>query len=298
MQSMTGFGQALGQWQDAELGVTWHWSVEVKSVNHRSLDVRVRASGVMDEIERDVRGQVAKKLHRGAVQVSIQYDRVDTRAAATLRIDEQALKALADQLHALDGRRPSALELVHVKGMLLSSDETKSLLREAMAPTLRSAVQESVNEAMGHLLSKRKEEGEALRGLLLDQLDQMAEALDIARAEAVTIPQALKARLEKNLKALQVGDIDPDRVAQEVALMAAKADVTEEVERFYVHIASARSLLVAEGPVGRQLEFLAQEFNREANTLCSKSGSIALTNAGLTLKGLIDQWREQSANIE
>ena len=298
MQSMTGFGQALGQWYDAAQNVTWHWSVEVKSVNHRALDVRVRAGGAMDDIERDVRNQIADRLHRGAVQVSVQYDRVEEGTSAQLSLDTQALTRLADQLEALDGRRPTALELLHVKGMLVSQDDSKPSFRDTLDPTLRAAVLASVQEALGQLLAKRQEEGMAMQQVLRDQLDQMTQALVIAKAEAASVPQALKMRLEKNLQALQAGDIDPDRLAQEVALLAAKADVTEEVERFDAHIASALGLLDTKGSVGRKLEFLAQEFNREANTLCSKSGSIALTNAGLALKGLIDQWREQSANIE
>ena len=298
MQSMTGFGQALGQWHDAAQNVTWRWSVEVKSVNHRSLDVRVRVGSAMDDIERDVRNQVADRLHRGAVQVSVQYDRVEEGSSAQLTLDEQALTRLADQLEALDGRRPAALELLHLKGMLVSQDDSKSSLREVLDPSLRAAVLDSVREALGHLVAKRHEEGMATQQVLRDQLDEMTQALEIAKAEALSVPRAIKTRMEKNLHALQVGDIDPDRLAQEVALLAAKADVTEEVERFDAHIASALRLLDTKGAVGRKLEFLAQEFNREANTLCSKSGSIALTNAGLALKGFIDQWREQSANIE
>ena len=183
----------------------------------------------MDDIERDVRNQIADRLHRGAVQVSVQYDRVEEGTSAQLSLDTQALTRLADQLEALDGRRPTALELLHVKGMLVSQDDSKPSFRDKLDPTLRAAVLASVQEALGQLLAKRQEEGMAMQQVLRDQLDQMTQALVIAKAEAASVPQAIKMRLEKNLQALQAGDIDPDRLAQEVALLAAKADVTEEV---------------------------------------------------------------------
>lgn len=291
--SMTGFARSDGT--DGVLRWTW----EVKSVNGRNLDVRSRLAPGTEALEPRVRKAVSEVCRRGNVSVTLRT--VREASGGSLRLNQEVADSLVEVLGALGGQvkaAPPTLDgLLRVPGLveLVERDETEEERSRREAAMLKS-----LDEAIASLVKARREEGAALNRVIEGQLADIDQLIGQARETAATQPEALKARLRQQVEALL--DASPalpeDRLAQEAALLAAKADVREELDRLAAHVGAAREMLQAGGAIGRRLDFLAQEFNREANTLCSKSSDIALTRIGLELKARIEQFREQVQNIE
>ncbi|GGF87079.1 hypothetical protein GCM10007301_53700 [Azorhizobium oxalatiphilum] len=293
LASMTGFARAHG------LTGAWRWAWEIRSVNAKGLDLRLRVPNGFDALDAGARAAATKALSRGSVSGTFTVTREGD--SISVGINQPALRTLyaAAREAATDlGSAPPSLDaLLGVKGIVeVIEAEQSEGDREAIA---RDALT-GFEQALRDLSSMRLTEGAALRAILTERLDGIAALI----AAAETLPErkleAIKARLAEQVKALAESHagLDPERLHQEAVLLATKADVREELDRLTAHVAAARDLLAQGGPVGRKLDFLAQEFNREANTLCSKSNAVALTQIGLDLKLLVDQFREQIANIE
>nr|WP_321510555.1 YicC/YloC family endoribonuclease [uncultured Hyphomonas sp.] len=292
LSGMTGFARVAGE---AEWG-SWAW--EAKSVNGRGLDVRVNYPPGFEALDRAIKSAAPKYFKRGSLQVALRIDLAS--GADTATINNTLLDALAAAVEKRTGTALSGdvfASLMNVKGVV---EPGASSLRDlAGDETVISLLAQAGDEALKALQAERQREGgmlaELLEGLVVSMEAHWRQAGDLAGTQ----PALLKERLTKQLDELDPdGRVDKDRMAAEIALSAAKADVREELDRLSAHFASARELLAGGSPVGRKLDFLAQELNREANTLCSKSISLDLTNAGLGLKGLIDQFKEQAANVE
>ncbi len=293
ISSMTGFGRAAGT------SGAWTYLWEVRAVNGKGLDVRLRLPGGMDDVEQKVRALAGKYLSRGNVQVSLKLD-CDEPVAA-LRINQPALMAAVaaarEVSQALGGAPASADAILAMRGVV----EAVSAETDPDATAARdAALVESANVAFAALAANRAEEGERLAGIVAAQLDRIEHLTAEAAANPSRTPEAIRAHLAVQVTRLTGSSpaLDPERLHQEAMLLAVKADIQEEIDRLVAHVAAARDLLAGGGPVGRKFDFLAQEFNREANTLCSKSGDSALTRTGLDLKNTIDQLREQVQNIE
>lgn len=287
---MTGFGAAEGV---AE-GLRWRW--EAKSVNGRGLDIKVRMASGWDAQEAAIRQAVQARFRRGSIQISLQVEQM--QAGSGVSIDEalllRFLEAGAGHIAAGRAAPPRWDGLLALRGVLRTTEgETGEKLNESS----QAIILEGLDVALVALHAARAREGAVLAGVLGALLGQLRQALAQARLEAVDAPVAQAARLRERAEAL-APNLDPQRLAQEVALLAAKGDVAEELERLHAHLAEAESLLCSSEPVGRRLDFLTQELTREANTLCAKSQSLALTRLGLDMKTLIDQFREQAANVE
>jgi uncharacterized protein (TIGR00255 family) len=293
ISSMTGFGRAAGT------SGAWTYLWEVRAVNGKGLDVRLRLPGGMEDVEQRVRAVAARHLKRGNVQVSLKLD-CDEPVAA-LRINQPALQAAVAAAHAvsaaLGGAPVSADAVLAMRGVVeavsAETDPDVTAARDA-------ALVESANVAFAALAANRAEEGKRLAGIIAAQLDRIEQLAAEASANPSRTPEAIREHLAVQVARLTGASpaLDPDRLHQEAVLLAVKADIQEEIDRLNAHVAAARDLLASDDQVGRKFEFLAQEFNREANTLCSKSGDSALTRTGLDLKNTIDQLREQVQNIE
>lgn len=299
--SMTGFARAAGQHgsEDANEtgGLAWVW--EVKSVNAKNLEIRTRLPAGFEGLEIDVRRSTQKALERGSVMASFQYKRMGSGAA--LAVNRPALDSLLSVAGEYAGRdglgQASVGELLAVPGVVNSAD---NLLDEQEEKARRAAILGTLEEALTQLVAMRRAEGEALLGPLRGLLDEVERLTAAAESAQATQPEALIARFQTKLDEFlsDSSGISDERLAQEVALLAAKADVREELDRLASHVAAARDLLADDKPVGRKLDFLAQEFNREVNTICSKSADMELTRIGLDLKAVVGQFREQIQNIE
>lgn len=291
ISGMTGFGRA-----EAALS-GWSWAVEARSVNGRNLETRFRGPPGFDGLERISREQAQARFQRGQVTIGVQAKRIEGANAVRLNLEqlERYLAAGAPYLSAGKAGPPSLDGLLALKGVIETEDAVED--PDARAE-LEAAMAISIGAALDGLLAARREEGAALEGLLLGFLDRIAAL--VARAEdlAGEQPVAIKDRFARRMADLIGDGADEARIAQEAAVMAVKADVREELDRLNGHVVAARQLLAADGGVGRRLDFLTQEFMREANTLCSKSASGALTAVGLDLKAVIDQFREQVQNVE
>lgn len=292
LSGMTGFARVTGE---AEWG-SWAW--EAKSVNGRGLDVRVNFPPGFDALDRAIKTVAPKYFSRGSLQVSL---RIEMSAAGdTATINEPLLNTLvlaAEKRLGMELSGEAIASLMNVKGVVeVGASNLRDLgTDEALIATLTKAGE----EALQALQAERRREGAVLSDLLEGLIGGMEELRKEADRLADTHPGLLKERLTKQLSELDTdGRVDKERMAAEIALSAAKADVREELDRLSAHFVSAHELLAGGSPVGRKIDFLAQELNREANTLCSKSISLDLTNAGLGLKGLIDQFKEQAANVE
>ncbi|HEY5237413.1 MAG TPA: YicC/YloC family endoribonuclease [Rhizomicrobium sp.] len=291
--SMTGFAEAAG----GREALRWRW--EAKSVNGRGLDLRLRTPPGFDSVEPAARTLATERFKRGSIQASLT---LDTEAGVRgLRIDAVALAAavkIAKEIAAETGLPPARVDgLLGLKGVIVQED---TLPLDARERGMRdAAVLETLAIALDALSAARATEGAKLGKLLGNLIDEIAGHVESASKIAATQPQIFRERLAAQLNELLAPSAVPeDRLAQEVAMLAARADVREELDRLTAHVHEARLLLSSGDAVGRKLDFLAQEFNREANTLCSKSSDIALTRVGLALKAAIDQFREQSMNIE
>ncbi len=295
IRSMTGFASAKGA-----LG-TYGWSWELRSVNGKGLDLRLRVPDWLEGLEAALRAELARSVARGNVTLTLRLTRADE--AAGLSLNPGALASVLDALAAVEAQAmargialaPSrASDILSVRGVLeagAGDDDTAPLIAQLKAefPALVQA-----------FVTMREEEGAALARILGDQLTMVealvAQAAELAEARRGLMAETLRANLARVME--NADGADPDRVAQELALIAVKSDVNEEIDRLRAHVAAARALLDKGGPVGRKLDFLMQEFNREANTLCSKAQNSELTAVGLDLKAVIDQMREQVQNIE
>ncbi len=290
---MTGFGRAEG----AVEALAWAW--EARSVNGRGLDVRCRMPNGFDALEAPARKRLTTALARGNVNLTLRIERAG--GAEEVRINETVLAELVARAQALRESLPEAGlsidGLLGVRGVVEPVERGED---EKTREARHAALLASLDAAVAGLVAARREEGARLAQVLGGQLDEMASLVASAADSAGARPEAARARLAGQLRVLleERTGLSEDRLAQELALLAVKADVGEELDRLVAHIAQARELLAEGGPVGRRLDFLTQEFNREANTLTSKSGDIELTRIGLDLKVIIDRFREQVQNIE
>ena len=293
INSMTGFSRA-----DGTLGsVSWHW--ELKSVNGRGLDVRCRMPQGLEALEQKVRAAVSSKLARGNCQISLNLVREQDGRAIKINHDVlDALVGAADGLKDKIDASPLSLDgLLAIKGVVEVAEPEET---EAERQALTAALLSSLDGALKGLAEARAQEGSKLNDLLGDQISQIEKLTDQARQSPARTPEAIKARLAEQVAKLleSASTLDPERLHQEAVLLAAKADIQEEIDRLDAHVAAARELLATDGPHGRKLDFLTQEFNREANTLCSKSNDTSVTALGLEMKAVIDQMKEQVQNIE
>ncbi|MBT6135329.1 MAG: YicC family protein [Kordiimonadaceae bacterium] len=293
LSSMTGFGRSNNSFEN----YSWVW--ELKSVNGKGLDLRTRIPQGFDTLDKHVKSVAKKVLFRGTLNIVLQIkkDGVET----VLNVNEDVLNKLiiiakdAAIKHNLP--MPSIDNLLTIRDVIeVNNDDTPDYTEKGRD----KAVKLSFDEALKSLISSREEEGAATYCMLSLILDDINRLLSEAEVIGLKQPELLKEKYEKKLGSLfdNKQDIDQGRLAQEIVLLALKSDIKEETDRLNAHIVSARKLLLTNGPVGRKLEFLTQEFNREINTLCSKSSDIRLTNIGLSLKASIDQFREQVLNVE
>lgn len=290
--SMTGFAR--------EAGVTGpvQWAWEAKSVNGRGLDVRLRTPPGFDAVGEEARARLSKALARGQCQLNLQVTRAATQPR--VRLNEEVLRSLAEAVGRVrlpEGVHPPTMDgLLSVRGVIEVEEAEEDGLQERLAIDLRAAAERLASS----LKRARDEEGRALESILSDQLATIERLLDEAEASPGRTPEAVRARLEAHIAALlgTTPSLDPGRLHQEAVLAATRADIREELDRLRAHLASARELLAAGGSVGRRLDFLAQEFGRESNTLCAKAGDVALSRIGLDLKTVVEQFREQVQNVE
>jgi len=291
--SMTGFAEANG----SRDGARWRW--EAKSVNGRGLDLRLRTPPGFDGIEPAARALAGERFKRGSLQAQLTFESGEN--ARGLKIDPAALAAavrIAREVASETGLAPARVDgLLALKGVIVQEE---ALPIEAPERALRdAAIIETLATALDALARARVAEGNKLHAILVAQMNQIDRLTSEAGTLAATQPKALRDKLIAQVQEmLSGGGIAEDRLAQEAALLAVKADVREELDRLHSHVHEARLLMDSGEAVGRKLDFLAQEFNREANTLCSKSSDIALTRIGLALKAAIDQFREQAQNVE
>ncbi len=296
LNSMTGFTSLSG----ASERYTWMW--ELRGVNGKGLDLRLRLPDWIEGLDAEIRARLSKALARGNLNVSLRLRALPARGAAQL--DAERVQAVLEAVQMIEARAlekglsfaPSrASDLLSLRGVFDESAE------EADTTDLRRAVLASFDQALEDFHAVRRAEGAALAALLTGQIGEIEALVGQAVAQA----EARKPQAEAQFRAALArvrgeGDVavDEARIAQELALLAVRADVTEELDRLKTHCAAARALLAAGSPVGRKLDFLMQEFNREANTLCSKAQNADLTATGLDLKSVIEQMREQVQNVE
>lgn len=291
LSGMTGFGRAEGASGD------WTWSVEARSVNGRNLDVRFRGPPGFDGLERATREAAQARFLRGQLTVGVQAKRLEDAAAVRINLDVLDRYLAAGEPYLAAGRAgPPALDgLLALRGVIEADAGVDD--PEALA-AVEQAMIASIGVALDGLAHMRGEEGASLSGVLTGLVDRIADLTSQAEAQAAGQPTAIKERFSRRLSELLGEAASEDRIVQEAAVMAVKADVREELDRLAGHVAAARGLLAADGGVGRKLDFLTQEFMREANTLCSKSALGDLTAIGLDLKAVIEQFREQVQNVE
>ena len=290
--SMTGYADAHG----GQEPLRWRW--ETRSVNARGLDLRLRTPPGFENLEPAARVLAGERFRRGTVQATLLVEPLD--ATRGLRVDPVALAAavkIAREIEQQAGVAPARADgLLSLKGVLIQDDV---FVLDDTARTARdAAVLESLATAFDSLAAARASEGAKLERILFSLVDEICRLTRDASKLASVQPQSIKERLLQQLGDLGMPNVPDERISQEVALLAVRADLREEIDRLEAHAAEAQSLLRSKEPVGRKLDFLAQEFNREANTLCSKSPDIELTRVGLGLKAAIDQFREQSQNVE
>ena len=293
IKSMTGFARS-----DGAIGpISWHW--EVRSVNGRGLDVRLRLPPGYEALEVRIREAVAKRIVRGNLTVNLNVKR--SEGETRIKLNESALRQVLAALDSLKTKletappRPEAL--LGIKGVLELVEPEES---EADMQARTTAMLAGLAEALDGMVRAREAEGGHLRSIVLDQVAAIERLVGAVAASPARSPDAIRQRLKEQVGRLMESGVglDEGRLYQEAAMLATRADVEEELKRLGAHIAGARELLSSREPAGRRLDFLAQEFNREANTLCSKASDAETTRTGLELKAVIDQMREQVQNIE
>ncbi len=292
--SMTGFARASAE----TMGRTAIW--EARSVNGRGLDLRLRTPQGYDRLENDIRGRAAKRFERGniALTLTLEMPVASSRLQINRAALDQAIALMAELSGRIDAAAPRLDGILNVRGVVETVAEAP--LEEADQAKLDATILSALDALLAALGTARAQEGAALARVLDATLDEIERLTQEASGLAATQPAALKAKLETQIAGLlgSQNPLPPERLAHEAALLAVKADVREELDRLRAHISQARELFAKGGAIGRKLDFLSQEFNREANTLCSKSSDIALTRVGLALKTAIDRMREQAANVE
>lgn len=289
---MTGFAR--------ETGVTgsFQWAWEIKSVNGRGLDVRVRVPPGFDAIGEAARSEIQKAFSRGQCQLNLSITR--SAKAPRVRINQDVLAGLADALASVklpDGMRPPSVDgLLAIRGVVEIDDDASEEIETALHADLRAGA----TRLVAALTAARRAEGQALHAVIEGQLAEIERITAAADAHPARRPEAVRAKLESQIASLVDASsaLDPARLHQEAVLVAARADIREELDRLSAHVRAARELMSAQGAVGRRLDFLAQEFGREANTLTSKANDVSLSRIGLDLKSVVEQFREQVQNVE
>jgi uncharacterized protein (TIGR00255 family) len=293
LSSMTGFARSSGA--RGEL----HWQWEVKSVNNKALDLRCRLPAGFEALEPPVRAALARDMKRGSFQVALTVSGAAAGGAVTINDDvlEQILQAGERLRDRIGGEALRADVLLGLRGVL---DVAEPGIDEAELEARNGALLASFAEALTAMAASRRQEGERLKAVIAAQLDRIEALAGAARDCPARGAEAIRARLaEQVARLMETGaSFDRDRLHQEAVMIATRSDIQEELDRLFSHVAAARALLQAGEAVGRKFDFLAQEFNREANTLCSKAIDKSLTAIGLDLKTVIDQLREQVQNIE
>lgn len=296
MKSMTGFSSGKG----SGAGVAWAW--DIRAVNARGLDMRLRVPDWISGLEQALRSFLQERVARGSVSVSLKVARDASEHMAD--VNPKALRSVLGQIaqieetalgeHNLELAPSSATDILQMPGLRELTDQKTETddLRQCLLADFQTVLEE--------FDTMRQTEGQALAQIITKQLDQIETLTGTAADQAAKRHDKTSETLRKNLSMVLENSegADPDRVAQELALLAVKSDVTEEIDRLQAHVAAARGMVKTTGPIGRKLDFLTQEFNREANTLCSKAQSKDLTATGLDLKAVIDQMREQVQNVE
>ena len=293
LSSMTGFARSHGT--SGPYAFEW----ELKSVNAKGFDFRMRLPPGWDDVELAARKRATELLSRGTVYANLTVKR--SNAASTIRVNPDVLNAVVKIAAELAGRidavAPSIDGLLSIKGVIEVAEPEAD---EAEDQAARVAVTAAFEQALSSLIEMRKREGATLGGVLTQRLDQIEQLAKQAEQAPGRQPEAIRARLAEQIATLLGASdrFDSDRLNQEALMMATKADIREELDRIASHLSQARDLIGKGGPVGRRLDFLAQEFNREVNTCCSKSNDLELTNTGLEMKNVVEQFREQVQNLE
>lgn len=295
IHSMTAFASRTGSFGQ----VSWVW--EMRGVNARGLDLRLRLPDSIEGLEPALRAALTAAMARGNVTVNLRLTREENQGDLT--VDTAQLDGVLKALDLVQERafemgvtlgQPTAADVLGQRGVLVAAKS------EEQSDGLAAALVADIAPLVAEFVQMRAQEGAALQQVLgaqLDQIDQLTvAAAKEAAARAPQVRENLTTALRRVLE--DVAEIDEARIAQELAILAVKSDVTEEIDRLKAHVAAAKALLEADKPAGRKLDFLAQEFNREANTLCAKAQATALTAIGLDLKAVIDQMREQIQNVE
>ncbi|MDO6963673.1 YicC/YloC family endoribonuclease [Rhizobium alvei] len=293
LQSMTGFARVDGR------SGRYQWAWELRSVNGKGLDVRLRLATGFERLEADARRLLSADFARGNIQASLTVQSVESRVTAVInRPALDAVLALRHELGDLIDPAPMALDtLLGLRGVVDFRDAAEE---PEEIEALDRSVLEGLAEACASMRKMREAEGAALGAVLLSQVTAIETLAGLIESDTSRSPDQIRERLRVQVEALieAAGNLDRDRLHTEVALLATKADIREELDRLGAHIAATRDLIARGGPIGRKLDFMAQEFNRESNTICSKSNSAAVTAAGIELKVVIDQFREQVQNLE
>jgi uncharacterized protein (TIGR00255 family) len=293
LSSMTGFARSHG----ASGPYAFEW--ELKSVNAKGFDLRIRLPPGWDDLESFAKKRASEVLSRGTVYANFSVKR--TNALSTVRVNEEVLASILRIAGMLAGKidavAPSVDGLLSIKGVIEVVEPENDEMEDKAA---RDAAAGAFDQALAHLVDMRRREGSALGQILLQRMNEIEQLARRAEAAPGRKPDAVRARLAEQIAILlETSDrFDPDRLNQEALLIAAKTDIREELDRIASHVAQAREMIAKGGPVGRRLDFLAQEFNREVNTCCSKSNDIELTNTGLEMKNVVEQFREQVQNLE
>jgi uncharacterized protein (TIGR00255 family) len=293
LSSMTGFARADG------VAAAYAWAWELKSVNAKGIDLRLRLPPGWDVVEVPVRARASEALARGTVYATLSIERTGVEPA--VRVNDSVLAAVLATIKDLSGRveaAPPRLDgILAIKGVIEVVDAPE---REQDRRRAEAAVIAGFERALAELRQMRRHEGEVLARVLLARLAEIATLASKADAAPGRQPEAIKRRIAEQITALwdNASRFDTDRLHQEAILIAAKADVREELDRLNAHVAQARKLIQGGGAIGRRLDFLSQELHRESNTLCAKANDVELTNIGLELKTVVEQFREQVQNLE
>lgn len=290
---MTGFARADG------IAEGYRWTWEIRSVNGKGLDLRLRLPSGFERLDQPARERCAACLVRGNVQstLTITTDRLANR----IRINKDALDDVLSMMREIgekiDAQPPTLDGILAIRGVVESAE---SEIDEATRNVLDGEILRTFDNALADLVAMREQEGEAIGAILFARLAEISEKAQAAEVSPARSPEAIKHRLAEQIAALldAAPALDPDRLHQEAVILATKADIREELDRLEAHTAAATELLTNGGAIGRRLDFLAQEFGRETNTLCAKSNDRALTAIGLDLKAIVDQLREQIQNLE
>lgn len=291
LSSMTGFARFDGGHAD------YGWSWEIKTVNAKGLDLRFRLPQGLDALEPQLRAAIASTFARGSCQIGLTLKSKPVATAVRINhaVLDMLMEAMAEASQRLEAAPPRLDGLFAVRGVVEVEEAGQTDLAALHAPLLAD-----FEKTLAACAGMRRNEGQALAKILSERLAEIETLTQAAEHNPVRRPEAIRDKLAAQIKT--VIDAAPmlghDRLYQEALLIAAKVDIREELDRLYAHLAAAHALVSTGGPVGRKLDFLAQEFNREVNTLCSKSNDLSLTATGLSLKAVVEQFREQVQNIE